>query len=99
MPFRVPSSFCRLLEFRRTGFERRLVESTVSSTLTKLRSASCQQNQSITAAVPVIMRIPEMKVGSDIETVDEMLSMSFVIRLIRSPWEWRSMKAIGSVIV
>ena len=40
-----------------------------------------------------------MKVGSDIETVDEMLSMSFVIRLIRSPWEWRSMKAIGSVIV
>ena len=59
-------------------------------TVMKLRRASCQQYASMTAIVPTIIMALENSVDSDWEMVLETLSMSLVMRLIMSPWEWLS---------
>ena len=62
----------------------------VSKTVVQLKSASCQQKYSMMVTVPIIVSIPENREASDCEIVVEMFSISFVIRLIISPWEWVS---------
>ena len=62
----------------------------VNITVMKLNRASCQQNTSITAIVPMIIMTLEKSDDSDWDMVLETLSMSLVIRLMMSPWEWLS---------
>ena len=64
--------------------------------MTQLSSASCQQYQSIMATVPQTISTPENRDGRDWDTVVEMFSMSLVMRLMMSPWEWVSRYPTGS---
>lgn len=74
----------------RTRPERIFVAAKVRKTVAKLSKASCQQYHTITDTVPMMVRTPENREGSAEETVVEIFSMSLVIRLITSPWEWVS---------
>ena len=63
--------------------------------MAKLSRASCQQYQSMTATVPATVSTPANRVGRAWETVVEMFSMSLLIRLMTSPWEWVSRYWMG----
>ena len=68
-------------------FVRNAVAMTESTTVEQEISVSGTLYQSIMTMVPISVRIPESSELSDCETIFEMLSASFVMRLMRSPCE------------
>ena len=91
----LPNKVCRSLEYLRTKDDNRRVTMTVRKMVPQLNRASCQQSQSMMAAVPMMVSTPLNKEGRAWETVVEMFSTSLVIRLITSPWEWVSVYFTG----